>query len=81
MEESVIDQPAPPPAQGEEEHPALALVNTAIALPGGHPVDLLGAPAQTDHWLTQRGLAPVDAGMREMCATQLRSLKEGHIKG
>ncbi|MGW0475994.1 CGNR zinc finger domain-containing protein [Streptomyces coeruleorubidus] len=76
MQEPVIDQPTPPPAQGEEEHPSLALVNSAIALPGGHTVDLLGTPAQTNHWLTQRGLAPVDAGMRDMCATQLRSLRE-----
>ncbi|MER7402508.1 ABATE domain-containing protein [Streptomyces sp. NPDC000070] len=76
MEEPVIEQPAPPSAPGEEEHLALALVNSAIALPGGHTVDLLGTPAQTNHWLTRRGLAPVDAGMREMCATQLRSLRE-----
>ncbi|MFJ3618382.1 ABATE domain-containing protein [Streptomyces iakyrus] len=76
MEESVTEQPAPPPAQGEEEHPSLALANTAIALPGGRTLDLLGTPARTNHWLTQRGLAPVDAGMREMCAAQLRSLRE-----
>ena len=76
MEEPVTEQPAPPPAPGEEEHPSLALANSAIALPGGHTLDLLGTPAQANHWLTQRGLAPVDAGMREMCATQLRSLRE-----
>jgi predicted RNA-binding Zn ribbon-like protein len=76
MEEPLIEQPAPPPAQGEEEHCSLALVNSAIALPGGRTVDFLGTPAQANHWLTQRGLAPVDAGMREMCATQLRSLRE-----
>ncbi len=76
MEESVTEQPAPPPAQGEEEHPSLALANTAIAMPGGRTFDLLGTPAQTNHWLAQRGLAPVDAGMREMCAAQLRSLRE-----
>ncbi|KDN72784.1 hypothetical protein DF19_09090 [Streptomyces olindensis] len=76
MEESVTEQPAPPPAQGEQEHPSLALANTAMALPGGHTIDLLGTPAQANHWLTERGLAPVDAGMREMCAAQLRSLRE-----
>ncbi|MGP4089631.1 CGNR zinc finger domain-containing protein [Streptomyces sp. KR55] len=76
MEESVIEQPGPPPAQGEEKHLSLALANSAIALPGGHTVDLLGTPAHTNHWLTERGLAPVDAGMREMCAAQLRSLRE-----
>ncbi|MEV6591062.1 CGNR zinc finger domain-containing protein [Streptomyces acidicola] len=76
VKEPVIEQPSPPPAQGEEEHPSLALANSAIALPGGHTVDLLGTPAQTNHWLTERGLAPVDAGMQEMCAAQLRSLRE-----
>ncbi|WP_390898833.1 CGNR zinc finger domain-containing protein [Streptomyces cynarae] len=76
MKARVIEQPTLPPAQGEEEHISLALANSAIALPGGLTVDLLGTPAQANHWLTERGLAPVDAGMREMCATQLRSLRE-----
>ncbi|MEU5031458.1 CGNR zinc finger domain-containing protein [Streptomyces milbemycinicus] len=76
MKESVMEEPALPPAHGEEEHLSLALANSAIAIPGGHTVDLLGTPAQVNHWLTERGLAPVDAGMREMCATQLRSLRE-----
>ncbi|MFD8420890.1 CGNR zinc finger domain-containing protein [Streptomyces sp. NPDC059466] len=76
MKESVIEQAAVPPAQGEEEHLSLALANSAITLPGGHTVDSLGSPAQANHWLAERGLAPVDAGMREMCAAQLRSLRE-----
>ncbi|WP_369393630.1 ABATE domain-containing protein [Streptomyces sp. CG1] len=76
VKEPVTEQPGLPPAQGEGEHLALALANSAIALPGGLTVDLLGTPAQANHWLTERGLAPVDAGMREMCATQLRSLRE-----
>ncbi|MFF1301048.1 MULTISPECIES: CGNR zinc finger domain-containing protein [unclassified Streptomyces] len=76
MKEPLIEQPALAPAQGEEEHLSLALANSAIALTGGHTVDLLGTPAQANHWLTERGLAPVDVGMREMCATQLRSLRE-----
>lgn len=72
----MIEELPLPPAQGEEEHPSLALANSAIAMPGGHTVDLLGTPAQANHWLTERGLAPVDAGMLEMCASQLRSLRE-----
>ncbi|MCX4586259.1 ABATE domain-containing protein [Streptomyces sp. NBC_01481] len=76
MKEPVTEQPGLTPAEGEEEHLSLALANSAIALAGGHAVDLLGTPAQANHWLTERGLAPVDAGMREMCATQLRSLRE-----
>ncbi|MFI1568906.1 CGNR zinc finger domain-containing protein [Streptomyces sp. NPDC020490] len=76
MEEPVIGQPGPPPAQGEEEHLSLALANSVITLPGGHTVDFLGTPAQANQWLTERGLAPVDAGMREMCAAQVRALRE-----
>ncbi|MFF3787529.1 CGNR zinc finger domain-containing protein [Streptomyces sp. NPDC001933] len=76
VKETLMEQPGPPPAQGEEEHLALALANSAIAMPGGHTIDLLGTPAQTNQWLAAHGLAPVDAGMREMCATQLRSLRE-----
>ncbi|MFD3454796.1 CGNR zinc finger domain-containing protein [Streptomyces sp. NPDC058691] len=79
VKEPLIGQPGLPPAEGEAEHLALALANSAIALTGGHTVDLLGSPAQANHWLAERGLAPVDAGMREMCATQLRSLRE-HIR-
>ncbi|MER5377008.1 CGNR zinc finger domain-containing protein [Streptomyces sp. NPDC002553] len=76
MRETVITEPAVPPAQGEADHLSLALANSAIAMPGGHTLDLLGTPAQANHWLTERGLAPADAGMREMCASQLRSLRE-----
>lgn len=65
-----------PPAPGEEQYLSLALANSAVALPGGQAVDLLGTPEQTNQWLTEHGLAPVDIGMREMCATQLRSLRE-----
>ncbi|AGP55620.1 hypothetical protein M271_20375 [Streptomyces rapamycinicus NRRL 5491] len=71
-----MEEPALPPATGEKEHLSLALANSAIALAGGHTVDLLGTPAQANRWLTERGLAPVDAGMMEMCAAQVRSLRE-----
>ncbi|MER5720103.1 CGNR zinc finger domain-containing protein [Streptomyces sp. NPDC002132] len=76
MRETVIAEPGVPPAQGEADHLSLALANSAMAMPGGHTIDLLGTPAQANHWLTERGLAPVDAGMREMCASQLRALRE-----
>ncbi|GAA0529673.1 hypothetical protein GCM10011581_29950 [Saccharopolyspora subtropica] len=75
MEETVTTDAALPPAPGEEQYPCLALANSAIALPGGH-TDLLATPAKTNHWLTEHGLAPVDIDMREMCAAQLRSLRE-----
>ncbi|MFI5695004.1 CGNR zinc finger domain-containing protein [Kribbella sp. NPDC051586] len=68
-----------PPAPGAEACLALDFANTAIALPGGQYVDLLGSPASVNAWLTQRGLAPGDAGVQEMCATQLRALRE-HVR-
>jgi predicted RNA-binding Zn ribbon-like protein len=76
MEEFVSEEVALPSAPGEAEHPALGLANSALALPGGHTADLLGTPAQAEEWLTRRDLAPVDTGMAEVCATQLRSLRE-----
>lgn len=76
MEEFVSDEAALPSAPGETEHLALALANSAVALPGGHTADLLGTPAQTEQWLAQRELAPAGAGLAEVCATQLRSLRE-----
>ncbi|MFI9547680.1 ABATE domain-containing protein [Streptomyces sp. NPDC052016] len=76
MDEIVTAEPGPPPAPGAEQYPSLALANSAIALPGGHYIDQLGTPAAANQWLTERGLAPVDAGMRDMCAAQLRSLRE-----
>lgn len=68
-----------PPAPGAEEYVAIDFVNSAIALPGGQFIDLLGTPATANRWLTEHGLAPPDAGVREMCAAQLRSLRE-HIR-
>ncbi|MGD6741224.1 CGNR zinc finger domain-containing protein [Streptomyces sp. BH106] len=80
MEEFVSEEDALPdalpPAPGEAEHAALALANSAVALPGGHTADLLGTPARAEQWLMRRDLAPADTGMAETCATQLRSLRE-----
>ncbi|POX56486.1 hypothetical protein C3489_05440 [Streptomyces sp. Ru71] len=69
-------EPAAPPAPGAEQYPALDLANSAIDLPGGHTLDLLRSPADANRWLAERGLAPADAGLREVCAAQLRSLRE-----
>lgn len=72
----MMDEAPLPPAPGESEHPSLALANSALALPGGHTADLLGTPAQAEQWLAQRDLAPEGTGLAEVCATQLRSLRE-----
>ncbi|MEU5217388.1 CGNR zinc finger domain-containing protein [Streptomyces sp. NPDC020807] len=79
MDESQTGDALPPPAPGAEDHLAIAFVNSAIALPGGQHVDLLDTPATTNLWLSAHGLAPADAGVRETCATQLRSLR-GHLR-
>ncbi|MGC4938918.1 CGNR zinc finger domain-containing protein [Kribbella sp. DT2] len=64
------------PAPGAEQYVALDFVNSAYALANGNFVDLLGTPDATNRWLTDHGLAPDGANLREMCATQLRSLRE-----
>ncbi|MEW2346954.1 ABATE domain-containing protein [Streptomyces sp. NPDC006684] len=69
----------PPAAPGESAHPALALANTAITLPGGRALDLLAVPAEAEDWLAAHGLAPAGIGVREQCATQLRALRE-HVR-
>ncbi|MEU6768673.1 ABATE domain-containing protein [Streptomyces sp. NPDC046853] len=68
--------PAPPPAPGAEQYPALDFANSAIALPGGQFTDFLGTPEAANQWLTDRDLAPADAGLQEMCTAQLRTLRE-----
>ncbi|MGW3206603.1 CGNR zinc finger domain-containing protein [Streptomyces sp. NPDC001135] len=82
-------RPAPyPPAPGAEQYPALDLANSAVTLPGGQRVDLLGTPAAAQDWLAHHGLAPADADLRETCASRLRSLRErirtllaAHVEG
>ncbi|RSM84954.1 hypothetical protein DMH04_19035 [Kibdelosporangium aridum] len=68
-----------PPAPGAERYLALDFVNSAIALPGGQFTDLLGTPKAANQWMAERDLAPADAGVQEMCAAQLRSLRE-HVR-
>jgi predicted RNA-binding Zn ribbon-like protein len=79
MRETVAGGPVLPPAPGADQYLAIDFVNTVVALPGGQFLDLFGTPGTTNQWLTERGLAPPDAGVQEMCATQLRSLRE-HLR-
>ncbi|UUS34076.1 ABATE domain-containing protein [Streptomyces changanensis] len=78
MEETVIADPLPS-APGAERYPALDLANSAVTLPGGQRLDLLDTPAGAERWLVDRGLAPVDTGMQELCASLLRSLRD-HVR-
>ncbi|MEU4843142.1 CGNR zinc finger domain-containing protein [Nocardia testacea] len=68
-----------PPAPGAEQYLAVDFADSAYVLPGGHLIDLLGTPESTNRWLAERGLAPAHAGVQEMCATQLRVLRE-HVR-
>jgi predicted RNA-binding Zn ribbon-like protein len=79
MSEFLVAESVLPAAPGAEDYLALDFVNSAIALPGGQFIDLLGTPEATNQWLFERGLAPADAGVQEMCTTQLRSLRE-HLR-
>ena len=55
---------------------SLDFADSAVPLPGGHVLDLLGTPDAANAWLAERGLAPPAFGMREQCAAQLRALRE-----
>lgn len=79
MREPLTVEPVLPPAPGAEQYLALDFANSAIALPGGHFTDLLGTPEATNHWLADHDLAPENAGIQEMCATQLRAMRE-HVR-
>ncbi|MFD4536973.1 CGNR zinc finger domain-containing protein [Kitasatospora sp. NPDC058397] len=74
--DTATDETAVPPAPGEQQYPSLALVNSAVTLPGGHVLDRLGTPAAAGQWLLEHGLAPADAGLQEMCTAQVRSMRE-----
>jgi predicted RNA-binding Zn ribbon-like protein len=76
MRETTTTGPVIPPAPGTEDYLALDFVDSVIALPGGQFTDLLGTPAAASRWLAERDLAPADAGLKEMCTAQLRSLRE-----
>ncbi|MFD3565870.1 CGNR zinc finger domain-containing protein [Streptomyces sp. NPDC058667] len=75
---STVDVVGPglPSAPGAERYPALDLANSAIALPGGQFLDVLGTPSGANQWLVDHDLAPADAGLQEICAARLRSLRE-----
>ncbi|MFI2209809.1 CGNR zinc finger domain-containing protein [Streptomyces sp. NPDC020141] len=78
MKETVTAESLPP-APGAERYLALDLANSAVALPGGHRSDLLGTPGGAERWLADRGLAPADTGLLDLCATRLRSLRD-HVR-
>lgn len=64
------------PAPGAQRYPGLDLANSAVTLPGNQRLDLLASPADATSWLAERGLAPDDAGLHEICAAKLRALRD-----
>ena len=70
------DHAVPPPAPGAEHHLALDFANSALALPGGRSLDLLGSPDAATRWLAEHGLAADGDRLQEVCAGRLRDLRE-----
>lgn len=65
-----------PLVPGAQEHPALALVNSAVALVGGRGCDELSTPEAATAWLIARDLIAPEAGLQEHCQGRLRSLRD-----
>lgn len=64
-----------PPAPGEDQHPALALVNTVQTTPAGS-ADLIADPELAGSWLTGHSLLPEDVGFGEPCTIRLHALRQ-----
>jgi predicted RNA-binding Zn ribbon-like protein len=64
-----------PPAPGADEHTSLALLNTAVSLPGGRAVDDLGNPAEATEWLVRHQLVPHETALLESCQIRLTKLR------
>jgi predicted RNA-binding Zn ribbon-like protein len=61
---------------GAQEHPALALVNSAVGLAGGKGCDELATPEAATAWLLARDLMAPEAGLQEHCQGRLVSLRD-----
>lgn len=77
-----------PPAPGAADHVSLALVNSAVSLPGGHRADELGSPGEATDWLLGHGLVPERTALLAHCQNQLTGLREdlravfvAHVEG
>lgn len=64
-----------PTAPGADDHPSLALVNSAVSLPGGHVADDLGSPAEATAWLVGQRLVPAETALLAYCQDQLSTLR------
>ncbi|MGJ9403316.1 CGNR zinc finger domain-containing protein [Arthrobacter sp. KK5.5] len=64
------------PAPGADEHPSLALINSAAQLPGDRRIDELSSPAAATAWMVERGLASPEAAVQEYCRGRLAGLRD-----
>ncbi|MBT2597987.1 CGNR zinc finger domain-containing protein [Arthrobacter sp. ISL-72] len=60
---------------GAEEHPSLALVNSASELPGGKRYDELDGPDDAAAWLRAHDLIAPDTVLHEHCRGRLAALR------
>ncbi|BCJ39870.1 hypothetical protein GCM10010168_27300 [Actinoplanes ianthinogenes] len=74
-------------APGADLHPGLDVANSRLAIPGQPALDLLESPEAATRWLIDRGLAPADAVLHEICAERLRDMRarirelfEAHVR-
>lgn len=81
-------RPPLPPAPGADEHVSLALVNSAVTLPGDQRAEELDSPDTATTWLVERSLAPDDAALLTYCQgqlvglrTDLRAVFTAHVEG
>ncbi|MGW4501084.1 ABATE domain-containing protein [Micromonospora sp. NPDC004336] len=75
-ESAIVGAAGPNQAPGADQHVSLDFANSALVLPGGQPLDLLGTPGDAARWLVERQLTPPGTGLREVCAGRLRALRE-----
>ncbi|MET3810849.1 putative RNA-binding Zn ribbon-like protein [Arthrobacter sp. UYEF3] len=62
-------------APGAEEHPCLALVNSASELPAGKRYDELSSPEAAAAWLLARDLIARESVLHEHCRGRLAALR------
>ena len=63
-------------APGVAEHPSLALVDSAGALPGGKAFDELATPESTTAWLMARDLVADGTQLYDHCRDRLSGLRD-----
>ncbi len=65
-----------PAAPGADEHVSVALLNSAVSLPGGRRVDELADPEEATAWLVGHHLVPERTTLLAYCQHQLVGLRD-----